>query len=122
VELRVIDQRFSICKLKELSQAVLTDEFSFAARTDEEISLVCSTNSVPKDALKCDHGWKAFRIEGEVDFALVGVLAKIAGLLAENGIPIFAVSTYNTDYILTKEGVFPKAISILEQNGYTIKT
>ena len=49
-----------------------------------------------------DDGWKAFRIQGVLDFSLIGILAKIAAALADNGISIFAVSTYNTDYVLIK--------------------
>ena len=58
---------------------------------------------MPKDALERDDGWRAFRIQGVLDFSLIGILSAISAVLAENHIGIFAVSTYNTDYILTKE-------------------
>lgn len=79
------------------------------------------TNSVPENAIECDNGWKAFRMQGILDFSLIGILSRISTLLAENEIGIFAVSTYNTDYILTKEENFDKSIKILECNGYVIK-
>lgn len=67
---------------------------------DEEKSLVCITSEVPENTVQRDDGWKAFCIQGVWDFSLIGILAKIATILADNGISIFAVSTYNTDYRL----------------------
>ena len=121
MELKIINQDFSICKVEDLSQIDYLDKFCFISKTDEELSLVCSTNSVPENAIECDNGWKAFRIQGVLDFSLIGILSRISTLLAENKIGIFAVSTYNTDYILTKEENFDKSIKILERNGYVIK-
>lgn len=122
MEIKIINQDFSICKVADLSQIDYTDEFYFIGKTDEELSLVCSTNLVPKNATECDHGWKAFRIQGILDFSLIGILSRISTLLAENEIGIFAVSTFNTDYILTKEENFEKAVLTLEHNGYDIKS
>ena len=62
----------------------------------------------------CDDSWKAFRIQGVLDFPLIGILAKIATVLADNGISIFAVSTYNTDYVLIKKENYQKALDILQ--------
>ena len=121
MEIKIIHQDFSICKVADLTQVDYSDEFCFIGKTDEELSLVCSTNLVPNNALECDHGWKAFRIQGILDFSLIGILSKISTLLAEKEIGIFAVSTFNTDYILTKEENFEKAILSLEENGYEIK-
>ncbi len=121
MELKIINQDFSICKVEDLSQIDYSDEFCFISKTDEELSLVCNTNLVPPNAIECDNGWKAFRIQGVLDFSLIGILSKIATLLAENKIGIFAVSTYNTDYILTKKENFDKAIKTIEKNGYEIK-
>lgn len=121
MELKIVNQNFAICKLQDLLQVDYLDKFCFIAKTDEEFSLVCSTNSVPHNTIQCDNGWKAFRMEGILDFSLIGILSKISTLLAENKIGIFAVSTYNTDYILTKEENFQKAIKVLQCNGYKIK-
>lgn len=118
MKLKVIKQDFTICKLADLSQIDVSDPFCFIGKTDEEISLVCSSKLVPNKTIACDHGWKAFRIEGVLDFSLIGILSKISTLLAENKIGIFAVSTYNTDYILTKQENFEKAIQLLKANGY----
>ena len=121
MELKIINQDFSICKVEDLSQIDYSDKFCFVSKTDEEFSLVCNTNLVPQNVIECDNGWKAFRIQGVLDFSLIGILSRISTLLAENKIGIFAVSTYNTDYILTKEENFDKSIKILERNGYIIK-
>ena len=121
MELKIINQDFSICKVKDLSQIDYSDKFCFISKTDEELSLVCNTNLVPKNAIECDDGWKGFRIQGVLDFSLIGILSRISTLLAENKVGIFAVSTYNTDYILTKEENFDKSIKVLELNGYVIK-
>ena len=121
MELKIINQGFSICKVEDLSQIDYSDEFCFLGKTDEELSLVCSTDLIPKNTIESDNGWKAFRIQGVLDFSLIGILSKISTLLANNKIGIFAVSTYNTDYILTKEENFEKSTMILQQNGYVIK-
>lgn len=120
MEIKLLEQEFSVCKVKDFSKVDLTDEYCFLGKTDEELSLVCSTKAVPDNIVECDAGWKAFRIQGVLDFSLIGILSKISTLLADNKIGIFAISTYNTDYILTKEENFDRAIAVLEENGYEI--
>ena len=85
---------------------------------DQLISLVCETASVPENTLAREDGWRAFRVEGTLDFSLTGILSGLSAVLAENKIGIFAVSTYNTDYILVKEENFEKAAAALEAAGY----
>ena len=120
MNLKVIDTEFSVCKVEDYSQVDLNEEFVFAGHTDEELSLVCPTSLVPDNTTECNDGWKAFRIEGVLDFSLVGILSRISTCLADNSIGIFAISTFNTDYILIKDGDFEKAIDVLELAGYTI--
>lgn len=120
MEIKKIDGDFSICKVENYSQINFDSEFYFIGRTDEENSLVCITENVPDNTTVRDDGWKAFRIEGVLDFSLVGILSKISALLAENNIGIFAVSTYNTDYILTKKGNYDRALKVLADAGYVI--
>ena len=67
-----------------------------------------------------DDGWKALRIIGILDFSLIGILARISSILAENRIGIFAVSTFNTDYIFVKKNDFDKSIKALEDAGFII--
>lgn len=120
MEIKKIIHDFSVCQVSDYSLVNLDSKYTFIGKTDEEKSLVCITNEVPANVLKRDDGWKAFRIQGILDFSLIGILAKIAGILADNGISIFAISTYNTDYILVKEENYPKALEILGASGYQI--
>ena len=120
MELKRIDGQFTVCKLKSVADIDLHQEFYFIGRTDEEISLVCKTEDTPVETLERDDGWRAFRIQGTLDFSLIGILSKISAILAENKIGIFAVSTYNTDFILVKEDNFETALMALEKNGYNI--
>ena len=120
MKLKKLRHKFSVCKVEDYSMVDFNQEFCFTGRTEEENSLVCMTENVPENATERDDGWRAFRIQGILDFSLIGILARIAGLLAQNEIGIFAVSTYNTDYILTKEENYEKALEILKQAGYQI--
>lgn len=121
MNIKVIETELSVCKVLDYSLIDLHKEFVFIGKTDEENSLVCPVNMVPSNTTERDDGWKAFRIEGVLDFSLIGILSKISGILAEAKIGIFAISTYNTDYILTKKENFDKAIEVLQANGYEIK-
>ncbi|MBQ8597223.1 MAG: ACT domain-containing protein [Lachnospiraceae bacterium] len=120
MELKIIDCAFSVCKVENLSEIDMSKEFCFIGKTDEEISVVCATEALPKNVTEREDGWRAFRIQGMLDFSLIGILSKISAILAENQIGIFVVSTYNTDYILVKEKNFNKALLLLEEAGYTV--
>ncbi len=119
--LKRIPYDFSVCQVPDFTPEMLILPFCFLARTDEENSLVCPTAAVPADLLAREDGWQALRIEGVLDFSLVGILAPIASLLAERRIPIFAVSTYNTDYVLVKAARMAEAIEALRSAGYTFE-
>jgi len=118
--IKSFNQDFSVCKLKDLNGVDLHNNFTFISITDEEISLVCETSKIPSNADIVDNNWKMFRIEGILDFSLIGILAKIADLLANNNISIYVQSTFNTDYILVKSENYEKSINILSSNGYSI--
>ncbi len=119
LKLKSLPLDLTVCKLATLDQLDLSAGFFFVGRTDEEISLVCETSRVPENTLAREDGWRAFRVEeGPLDFSLVGILARICAVLAENQIGIFAVSTFNTDYILVKKDNFPKAQKALTREGY----
>ena len=120
MQLKKIDRDLTVCKVVDVSELDLKQDFYFIGRTDEEISLVCETDHTPADTLERDDGWKAFRIQGQLDFSLIGILSKITAVLAGRKIGVFAVSTYNTDYILVKTENYEKALSALSEEGYTI--
>lgn len=87
--------------------------FFSVTRTDEELSIVCKQAYVPAD-VKAEHGWRAFKIVGPIPFEMTGVLASVITPLGEAGISIFAVSTYDTDYILVKEENWSPARAVLD--------
>ena len=120
MELKIIPHKMTVCKVSNISDIDITADFYFIGRTDEELSLVCKTEDAPQNTIERDDDWRGFRIQGVLDFSLIGILSKISGILAEHQIGIFAVSTYNTDYILVKEESFERALNVLSSEGYTI--
>ena len=120
MELKKIEHNLTVCKVQTVSDIDMTAGFYFIGKTDEELSLVCKTEDTPADTIERDDGWKGFRIQGVLDFSLIGILSKLSGILAEHKIGIFAVSTYNTDYILVKEENFDRALDVLVAEGYTV--
>ncbi|SFV02191.1 ACT domain-containing protein [Butyrivibrio sp. INlla21] len=120
MELKKIEHKLSVCKVADISDIDLTAEFYFVGKTDEELSLVCRTEDAPIKTIERDDGWRGFRIQGILDFSLIGILSKLSGILAEHKIGIFAVSTYNTDYILVKEENYERALEVLASEGYKV--
>lgn len=120
MEIKKIKYDFSVCKVTDYSLVNLNAEYSFIGKTNEEKSLVCITDDVPSNVIQRDDGWRAFCMQGVLDFSLIGILAGIAKILAENEISIFAVSTFNTDYILIKKENYQRALDILKSAGYEI--
>ena len=120
MEIQVLPIDFTICKLEDYSLLNPATPYCFTACTDEENSLVCPSDIVPANAIVREDGWRALRIVGTLDFSLIGILARIAQILADRGISIFALSTYNTDYILLKSQKLQAAVSALASAGYEI--
>ena len=118
--LKRIEYELTVCKVASTADLKLDNKFYFIGKANDEISLVCLTADTPSDTIARDDGWKAFYIDGELDFSLIGILSKISGILADNNIGIFAVSTYNTDYILVKAEHYDKALTVLADKGYKI--
>ncbi len=120
MKLKKLDFDLTVCKVKDISAIHLSADFFFIGKTDEELSLVCRSEDTPENTTERDDGWRGFRIEGVLDFSLIGILSKISTILAENQIGIFVVSTYNTDYILVKKESFAKAMEVLSAAGYEV--
>ena len=120
IVLKKIEHKLSVCRVTDISDIDLNTDFYFIGKTDEELSLVCKTEAVPYKTIERDDGWRGFRIQGVLDFMLIGILSKLSGILAEHKIGIFAVSTYNTDYILVKEENFDRAMEALISEGYKV--
>lgn len=121
MNLKVIAEEFCVCKINDISQVDFSDVYCFVGKTDEELSLVCTSKNVPSNIIESEYGWRAFRIEGVLDFSLIGILSEISTILADNKIGIFAISTFNTDYILTKKENFKTALNVLKSKGYSIE-
>ena len=120
MELQTMPQAMTVCKVASEVDLCLAGDLVFIGRTDEEYSLVCPTAVVPEHTVAREDGWRCFRIRGVLDFSLIGILAKISAILAENRIGIFVVSTFNTDYVLVKAEHFDRAMGLLADAGYTV--
>ena len=120
MKLKRIPYGLTVCKVEDIYAVDMDSDFYFLGKTDEEISLVCRTEDTPSLTIERDDGWRGFRIQGILDFSLIGILSKLSGILSEHEIGIFAVSTYNTDYILVKEENFERALSVLKSEGYVV--
>ena len=115
--LSVLDRRLSVCKFAEVPEGLSGEGFFFVARTDDELSVVCETGLLCDGATAREDGWRALKVQGPLDFGLVGILAKITSALADADVPVFAVSTYDTDYVLVKEGDLQAAVEALREAG-----
>ena len=120
LQLQVIPETFSICQVENYRGIDIDQPFVFTGRTDEEKSLVCPVSMVPESTLDRSDGWKMFRICGQLDFSLIGILAELSSVFARAEIGIFAISTYNTDYVLVKDKDYRKAIKALDRAGYRV--
>ena len=120
MELKKLTYDLTVCKVDSVADIDLNGAFFFIGRTDGEISLVCPTADAPPRTAAREDGWKGFRVEGPLDFSLIGILSSLSGVLAEHGIGLFAVSTYDTDYILVKAENFAAAAEALTEAGYTV--
>jgi len=95
-------------------------KFYQICRTDEELSIVCETH-ISMISKHEEKGWACIKVDGPLDFGLAGILAGISKVLAENNVSIFAISTYDTDYILVKHQSLDNSIKALRVNGYAVR-
>lgn len=119
MHLQMISGEFAVCKIPDLNHVRMDDDFFFLSRTDEELSLVCRTSSVPVNCTHIESGWSMLRVSGVLDFSLTGILAGLSDVLARADVGIFAVSTFNTDYILFKTENRSRAVQALRDAGHT---
>ena len=120
MKLEALAQDFSVCKVRDMASVRWEEGFCFFGKTDAELSLVCETRFAPAATVAREDGWKGVRVAGAMEFSLVGVLARLSSVLARREIPIFAVSTYDTDYIFVKAHDFQKAMDAFAAEGYEI--
>ncbi len=121
LQLNILENHFTIHRFPanhEIPNQVYESQFYSISKTDEELSIVCnSTTQVNSE--KSDTDWSCIKVEGPLDFSLTGILAKISTVLAKAEISIFAISTFDTDYILVKSEKLPFAERALLKSGYT---
>ena len=118
--LELLPDVYSICRLDpqaDIPSWVLEGDFLSITRTKNELSLVCSQERVPH-VVECEKGWRCIMVRGPLDFSLVGILASLTSSLAEVGISIFAISTFETDYLLVKVENLRRALLKLEEAGH----
>ena len=119
-KIRVLPEALSIIQIEDLEQIGRPEGFFVLARTGEETSAVIQTEQVPHGCAVQEDGFRAFYFEEVLEFSLIGILAKISGVLAQERIGIFVVSTYNTDYILVRDTQLEKALAALKRAGYEV--
>lgn len=118
----MLEDRLAICRLapdSELPNWATEAGFFSITRSPDELSIVCTGTYAP-DEITREDGWRALGIEGPLDFSLVGILASVAMPLAEAGVSVFAVSTYDTDYVLVQEDALGTAVSVLRESGHVV--
>jgi uncharacterized protein len=118
ITLQMSPQILAVCRLSPDSTlpnwiSLDSNKFTSITLTKDELSIVCDQKLVP-DHVKAEKNWRMLKIKGQLDFALVGILKRVISPLSENGISIYAISTYDTDYILIQEKQFAKAVEILQ--------
>lgn len=120
--MKLIDESYGVCRLERdevIPQWSQVGDFFSITRTSEELSIVCAEANIPGE-VKCERDWRVLKIEGPLDFSLIGILAPISTILAQQNISIFAISTYDTDYILVKNKDIDKAVKTLIAENYEI--
>lgn len=122
LNLKLLKGKYSVCRLdknNEIPKWIFKEEFFSITKTEDELSIVCLQDNI-KENIRCEKDWKILKIEGPLDFSLIGILSGISTLMANNDISIFAISTYDTDYVLIKEESINRAIKVLKNNNYNI--
>ncbi len=123
VVINVMPEVISVCRLAPTADIpgwAGDGIFISITRTADELSIVCAEGAVPDD-VQAERGWRMLQVQGPLDFGLVGVLSSITAPLADAGVSVFAISTYDTDYVLVKGTDLSRAVQALEAAGYTLK-
>jgi len=124
LKFKVLTERLAVCRAAAGSPTpswALEGIFFCVARTSEELSIVCPESQVKTDTqIAVESGWIALKLEGPFPFSMTGVLSSFLQPLAEARVPIFAVSTFDTDYVLVKEHDLPRALSALRSAGHEL--
>lgn len=118
----VLSSSYAVCRLDSQSEVpswAMQGDFFTVSKTQEELSIVCQARLVPSD-IKAEKEWRVFKIEGPFAFTQIGILNAVTSVLANNGISLFAMSTFDTDYIMVKGVDLDRAIVALKQAGHSV--
>jgi hypothetical protein len=118
--LAVLPELFAVCRLDAAAAIpawAAAGRFFSITRTDQELSIVCLQSSVP-DGIRCERDWRCLQVAGPLPFTMVGVLHSLVEPLARAGISLFALSTFDTDYLLVKAADLARTIDALRQHGH----
>jgi len=122
LDLHLLEGPYAVCQLEATAQVPAWAEgegFLSISRASDELTIVCPQKRVPP-GVKAERDWRCFRLLGPFDFALTGILAAVLNPLAQAGVGVFAVSTYNTDYVLIKSERLNQGIMALSQAGHRV--
>lgn len=123
LHLEAIEVRLAVCRLDAESDVPgwvdRSRDFTSVTRTKDELSIVCARDDVP-EGVSMEGPWRALRVQGPIVMTLIGVVAALANPLADAGISIFAISTFDTDYILVHEPDFDAAVRALTRAGHVV--
>jgi hypothetical protein len=120
--LTILPDTFAVCRLDGTAAIpawATAGEFFSITRTSDELSIVCLQSLVP-DGIRCERDWRCLKLAGPIPFTTVGVLASLVQPLAEAGISVFAVSTFDSDYLLVIAEDLPRTIETLRQSGHAV--
>ncbi len=124
MDLRVLDDRLSVCKLPAGSPWPVPEpgaRFWSVTRTDSELSIVCPEDEAPTgDHVQVEPDWRALEVAGPLDFSMVGVMAGLTQPLADVDVSVFVVSTYDTDYVLVHAAALERAVEALREAGHQV--
>jgi len=123
MKLIVLKNNYSILKFADqtdIPSPVYQSDFYSVTQTRDEISVVSRQSESDEENNICSIGWRILTIEGQMDLSLIGVIAAITQILKEDKIPVFVISTFNTDYILIRQIHLERGIIALEKKGYRI--
>ncbi len=118
MEIKILEDEFSVLQYEKMPENL--SQIHFTAVTDDEVSVLCKSNLKPENAINCEDGFRGMMISGNLDFSFVGIISRITTILADNEIPVFVVSTFNTDYIFVKNEYLSLAAQVLSLSGYEI--
>lgn len=120
LKLHLLEEKFTISKLpvfQELPHIIANGELCFVMRTDDELTVITPDFMAPNNVQQ-ELDWRCIRIDGQIPFQAVGVLYSLLQPLAESNVPIFALSTYSTDYVFLPEQMLIHAVQALQQSGH----